>query len=272
MVSRISTPTTPQTDLRRSDPTLFVRKSCLGFAQGLFSESERGAFHWCEDSKTTEIHIMDGAPVDVATYNALPIITLTMGNLQWTSVGIGDMDQYDFRTGQEVKTALIAGLVRYNCSSRNPHEASRIGFALAEHIWLLRKVMLRVGIFFDFGRQPQVTPPTRGSDVLAGAGSDAWYTVFVTVPFQLTRSSSAYPLNQRVLQSIEARMAILGVHSPSSGAAKGVVIDATRPPPFSAATDAYGGTPVPGGDGPSDLQRIPHPLNPAQTITIRVVR
>lgn len=272
MVSRITEHTPQQLiDLRRDHPVLHLKKMLVGFAQGLFGKAPRGSFQWNEDPKITELFVLDGTPTDTTTYNAHPIITVTLSGFQWTSIGMGDMETYDFRSGKETKASLVAGVARYNCSSRNETEASQLGWVLAEHAWLLRRFMLRRG-FYDFGRQPQQSAPTRGADVLVGAGHDAWHTVFVSLPFQISRTSSFYPLNEQIVSSIEHRMSVVTSPIQSLDTPVGVSIEGTRPPPYSNAGDAYGGTPNPGVDGPPLLQRMPHPFNPAQTISIRVVR
>jgi hypothetical protein len=148
-----------------------------------------------------------------------------------------------------------------------------------------RELLMSAG-FFEIGRQPAIGSPGAPGSVISGDSADEWSVTSVTCPFQFQRTSQRSPLGARIIQGINLALhervqrvdqqysGVNGHGGPISTAQANppFEIERFRPPPFaSAASDVYGGTPVPGGRAES-LPLVPHPLNPSQLVTIRSAR
>ncbi len=206
-----------------------------------------------------------------------PCISFTRGPVQFYSLGLDDMLQYHFDTGQKQKTVLVPGTMTINCCSRVDLESERLAWIIAEHLWLLREKLMKAG-FFEIGRQPQITSPSPAGSLIAGDGADEWFATSITCPFQFYRTSQFTPLGENIVRSIETTLTarLNSFESkgwPGSGVSADLPAQLTQayPPHFSPASDAAGGTPNANGVAPS-LPLVPHPLNPAQLVSVRVVR
>lgn len=259
-------------------PLEHVRVLFISFLQGLFAHAPPGSFRWTQDESTSELFIRDENPLKVQTTNARPAITLTMGGVQFYSLGMDDMLYQDLQTGQKTKGVLIPGSISLNCISRVDQEAHNLAWIVSEHIWLLRELFLKMG-FFELGRGVQITPPSAAGSLVQNDGGEEWYCSTAVVPFQFQRKSAFTPLGLEIVQGIEqkvraraAEVAQMGgqaeTHQPP------VLVEREMPPTFVPnATDAAGRTPDPAGerlDYAPTLQ--PHPLNPAAQVTVRTAK
>ena len=280
-------PTTSSTDALIEDsfrysPLEHVRSLFVGFFQGLFHAAPRGAYHWEPLDDQSEIYISDESPVHGETLGQRPGISCTRGPVQFYSLGLDDMMSYDFRTGTKKKSVLVPGTMIVNCSSRVPLECERIAWICAEQLWLHRELLLKAG-FFEIGRQPAIGAPSPAGSLISADSGDEWYVVSVTCPFQFYRTSQTSPLGKQIvhdmrlclttrLPRVEQQYARLGGHGGAMnapGADLPVGLEAQRPDAFAPrASDVYGGTPQVDEEAP-ELQVVPHPLNPAQMVTVR---
>jgi hypothetical protein len=169
-----------------------------------------------------------------------------------------------------------------NCSSRVARESERIAWICAEQLWLHREMLMAAG-FFEIGRQPAIGAPSPAGSIVQADAGEEWYVTPVTCPFQLYRTSQYSPLGKRIVRemglSIRARLDAVNQQNVNSNGHGGPVattlpgfpyeVDAQRPPAYApAASDVYGGPPVPGEVAPV-LRTVPHPHNPARIVTIR---
>ncbi len=273
-----------ETDPRGAFPSSFkytplqrVRELYVTFVQGLFGFSPRGQYHWSENPEESEIYISDENPVKAEVAGTRPAISFTRGPVQFYSLGFDDMLGYDYATGQKQKSVLVPGTMTINCSSRNDIESENIAWVVAEHLWLLREMLMKAG-FFEIGRQPTVGAPSPAGSIVSNDGGDEWYVTPVTCPFQFYRTSQTTPLGLHILQGINIKLTarlqnVLSSGWPSSQGRPEVPyqIESSLPESFSSASDARGGTPNPLGP-PPDLPRVPHPLNPSQMVVVKPVR
>lgn len=257
----------------------------MGFFQGLFLASPPGAYHWTESDDTTEIYISGEGQVKASVVGVRPSISLTRGPVQFYTLGLDDMLAYDLRTGKKKKSVLVPGTMTVNCSSRVPIETENIAWTCAEQLWLHRELLMRAG-FFEIGRMPVIGAPSAAGSIVIAEEGDEWYVTSVSCPFQFYRTSQFTPLSVPYVREIVMRLRtrIPGVqqqaHSfggyggPPGTTAGGLPDEIERllPPPFApAASDVYGNTPNPGFGVPT-MQRVPNPLNPAQTVLVRSAR
>src|SRR5580658_2220084 len=255
----------------RNSPLEHVRTLFVRFIQGLFHAAPPGAYHWEADNELSQIRISDENPVKTEDCGKRPAITVTRGPAAFYTMGMGDMIDYDPRTGKEVKGVMVPGTMTINCCSRVDLECDRLAWIVAEQLWMNRELLIHMG-FFEVGRQPTFGAPSPAGSIVIGDNADEWYVTSVTCPFQFTRTSSATPLGHRIVRGIEVAMrAHLAIRNarhegwPSVGSAEyPTFARGYAPPPYApAASDVYGGTPNPGYP-PQLLPVVPHPLNPAQ--------
>lgn len=255
-------------------PLQHVRVLFVSFLQGLFSGAPTGCLRWESNSEKTEIIIRDENPLRVDTVGKRPAINITMGTVQFYSVGMDDLLGFDFDTGRKVKGVLVPGSMSINCCSRVDIEAHNIAWIVAEHIWLLRDLFMKMG-FFELGRSNQVTPPSPPGSIVAGDTADEWYSSTVSVPFQFQRKSAFTPLGQQIVRNIETRLHTVSNHIESMGPPQGgheypLKVVQCFPESYAPnASDARGGTPDPAGTYINSLPKQPHPLNPASLVTLR---
>lgn len=262
----------------KNTPLEHVRETLTSFVQGLFHGAPLGSYHWEPEEERTEIVIRDENPIQVSTVGQRPAVNLMMGTTQFYSVGMDDLIDYSFSMGQKTKGLLVPGVTNINVCSRTDIEAHNLAWVIAEHIWLLRELLLRKG-FFEIGRGISVSPPGPAGSVVAGDQGDEWYCSSLSVPWQFARKSAFTPLGQQVVNSIVARLEartprhVESLGWPADDHNQPYQIEERLPPSFAPlASDAHGGTADPAGSRSNSLPRVPHPLNPAKIVTVRQVR
>ena len=270
----------PQNDFRNT-PLTQLRVLYAAFVQGLFGAAPPGSYHWSADEGETEIYIFGENPIRTDTIGVRPAVSFTRGPIQFYSLGMDDMLRYQFSTGQKTKSVLIPGVMSINCVSRNSLESESIAFIIAEHLWLLREQLIGSGLFFEIGRQPQISAPSPAEGIVAGDSGDGWYATVVSSPFQFPRMSQYTPLNQRIIQSIELQISarLLKAREWSGGGPaashNGIEVPIHTcvdfPPAFTEASDARGRTPDTAGELPEPPTYAPHPLNPARQVRVRTI-
>lgn len=253
-----------------------MRVLFVSFVQGLFHAAQRGYLHWEPDLERTEIIITDENPVDIDVAGIRPAISFTRGPVQYNSIALDDMMEFDLETGAKTKTAILPGTMNINCCSKSDIESERIASIVAEQLWMHREMLLKQGLF-EAGRQPLIGSPSPAGSIVSGDNGHEWYVTTVSSPFQLYRTNKATPLNVHIARSIEMRVQtalqkLQAGNWPSAGGSPEAPyqVNAAYPPNFSPASDVQGGTARPGVAPSSFL--APHPLNPAKIVQVRSVR
>jgi hypothetical protein len=259
-------------------PLQHVRVLFTNFLQGLFAEAPVHNYRWSPDEEETEIFIRSDSPIHVETVAPRPVINTTIGTVQFYSLGMDDMYSYDADIDRKVKVVLVPGTMSVNCCSRSGIECHNLAWVVAEHVWLLRELLLKAG-FFEVGRGIQIGPPSAPGSIVAGEGADEWYCSTVSIPFQFNRKSAFTKLGETIAKNVELRvhtelpLVDRGRGGPAlAGHEYPVIVHNQFPPAFSPASDAHGQTPDPAGLRTQSLPLQPHPLNPAKLVTIETVR
>lgn len=258
-------------------PLRQVRVLFVKFVQGLFYYSPRGAYHWDPDEAQSEIVITAESRIDPKTINKRPAITFTRGPVQYYGLGIDDLLSYELDIEKRTRAALIPGTMTINCISRVMLESEGIAGVVAEHIWLLRDLLMRAG-FYDIGRSPSIGSPTQAGSVVMNDSGDEFTVTPVSVPFQFPRTSAVTPLAKKIVQAINQTISTETKTASSDGWAFSdhefpVNVHECPPDSFAPqATDTYARTPDPAGTRQVFLSKQPHPLNPAVTVKVRTVR
>jgi hypothetical protein len=254
-----------------------VRVLFTSFVQGLFRAAPPGAFHWDSNLEHSEIVITDENPINIEKMQSRPAITFTRGPVQFYSLGIDDMEFFDFRSEKKTKNILVPGTMTVNCISRSDLEAEQIAWIVGEHLWLLRELLMKEG-FFELGRQISIGAPSAAGSLIVSDQGDEVYAVAVSVPFQFPRQSAFTPLGKRVAESIELNVQAAGKKFRSLGPAQAgheLPLNEARcfPPSFAPdASDVYSKSPDPAGTREVFLPVQPHPWNPAAKVVVRSVR
>lgn len=267
MTARISHSSVQQlpTDFS-SSPLEYVRTLYASFTQGIFAAQPAGQCRWSPNEEETEIIIQDEGVVHAQRLGTRPVITFTRGPVQAYSLGIDDMLSYSFKTGGKTKSLLIPGTMSINCSSRVDIVSERLAWFVAEAIWMQRELLMRWG-FYDIGRGWAVGSPSPAGSVIQNDSGDEWFTTTVTSPFQFYRTSRRVPLTGDVVQHIEARVYAGRDPSPPQMPA---YHPAGEHNPNQLEKVSY---PVhPSSARPEGPRRIPHPLNPAISVTLVPLR
>ncbi len=258
----------PQSSFKYT-PLEHVRTLYVRFTQGLFHALPPGFYHWELNPADTQISITDENPIKLDEVGTRPAISFTRGPVQFYSLGLGDLMDYSFQTGKEVKSALIPGTMHINCCSRVDIEADNIAWFVAEQLWLHRAMLMQAG-FFEIGRQPVIGACSRPGTIVAGDSADEWYCTTVACPFQFYRTSQTTPLNTAIAKNIA--MSLQHNNSPLVPGHEIPTEISAETSPFFNASDVYGGTPNPADVQVEEPQFIPHPLNPAKIVRVRSSR
>lgn len=258
------------------NPLMHVRVLFVRFIQGLFSNAPEGNYRWTSDDETTELYVTDEEQIMPEVVEKLPAVSLTRGPISFYNMGLDDLENYDFALDRKTKGVLIPGTMTINVCSRVPLEGEFIAMVIADHLWLLRDLMMKMG-FFEVGRGIQVGSPSKAGSIIGNDRGDEFSCTPVSVPFQFPRLSSVMPLNRDVIQGIEQVMRTRAPTTSTSG------LDPTS---------LSGGAPWRGNEYPfsvctswpssfapdaRDLSQEhgalqPHPLNPSKLVRVKVVR
>lgn len=256
-------------------PLQHVRVLFASFVQSLFFSAPRGSWHWDPNLDDTELVVTDENPINIDTVGRRPAITFTRGPVQFYSLGLDDMLSYNMETGSKTKSVLVPGTMSVNCCSKNDLESERIAWIIGEHLWLLRELLMKQG-FFEIGRQPSIGSPSPAGSIVTGDNAKEWYCTTLFCPFQFYRTGKVTPLNKKIIQdmqlSLSASTQPLSTNRYRQGVTGhelGVNLHECFPASFAPdASDAHGATPNMEGEQ-QVLPLVPHPLNPAKTVTVR---
>lgn len=258
-------------------PMEALRTTFVGFLQGLFHQAENGCYHWEPDEHDTEIVIQDEGPVKEEVLTKRPVITIVRGPMQFSTLGLDDMEHYDSDIDRKTKSVIVSGTMTINCCSRVSLESEKIAWISMEHIWLLRQELIGNNLLFDTGRAPQLGSPSPAGSIVADGKGDEFICTPIMMPVQFIRQSSFQPLGAPAVQDIIHRISVSIPRIRQTGCSpQGHEYPAslqTCPPGsfYPGASDAFGKTPVPGG-APDRLPKVPHPLNPAVEVVVKRIR
>jgi hypothetical protein len=257
------------------NPLLHVRVLFIRFVQGLFSSAPSGCYRWSDDDETTELYISGEEEISPVVVEKVPAISFVRGPVSFYSLGIDDMDGYDFALDKKTKDVLIPGTMTINAASRASLESEQIAWVVADHIWLLRDLLMKLG-FFEIGRGIQVGAPSKAGSIISGDRGTEFFATSVSVPFQFSRRSSFTPLGLEIARNIDQHLNLRpglpvrsegapGTSQLSQGQGHEVPVGYKYTFPESFAPQAR--------DLKQPITALqPHPLNPSQMVCVRTVR
>jgi hypothetical protein len=191
-------------------PLLLLRKTVLSFLHGLFEQADNGYYRWV-DGEETEIFITDESPIKLQEKGRRPAINIVRGPLQWGQTSLDEVQEQNIETGQRKHTDLLSSNLSINCCSREPLESEDIAWIVANHMWLLRRILMKNTPIHEIGRRQQVSSPTPAGAIVSGDTEGEWIATTVTVPFFIQTSATITPQNQgEIIKAIEVSMGIRG--------------------------------------------------------------
>ena len=245
-------------DIYTTAPPQYVKEIVLEFLRELFRTSKR--FTYDDDILKTGIAICSDTQVDFETTNRKPALSVVLSGMRWQTLGLDDKSKLDLRNNTTEYSVLVNSALTINCISSNDTEAYNLGWVVAEHLWLFRKILMRNGRLFDIGRVIDVAAPTSAENVVANDAGKGWYVCAVATPLSLSRNSIVSPLGEERLRSFELTLQNKFRLVDESQ----LPVEVTDPPPFAPAQNVYGGYATPYSGPPQQLPIIP-PDNPART-------
>ena len=250
------------------NPLLHTRSLFIKFVQGLFSAVPQGCYRWSEDDSSTELYITGEEEIHPEVVERTPSVSFVRGPIQFYSLGLDDMENYEFDTNKKTKGVLLPGTMTVNVCSKHMLESEHLAFVIADHIWLLRGILMKQGMF-EVGRSIQVGSPSKAGSIIMNDQGSEFFCTPVSVPYQLSRLSAVTPLGQQIARNITQCLnvrgppRVLSEGAPALGHERPVGVHHDFPASF--APEAR--------DVPKPNQSMqPHPLNPAKKVCVRVVR
>jgi len=189
-------------------PLLLLRKTCLSFVQGLFVQpsNEVGSFRWTPNLEETEIVVTDESPIKLDVVGKRPAISTVRSTAAWGKTSLDEMQERDLQTSKRKHTDLVSGHMTFNCCSREPLETEYIAWVVANHTWLLRRVLIKYTPIHEFGRGQTIGAPTPAGALVQGDTEGEWICTPVSVPFFLQISGTVTPLGLTQLRQLEMEL------------------------------------------------------------------
>jgi len=199
-----STPLEPISSWEEN-PLLHLERVALGFLQQLYGAAPRGYFHWDADDQLSDLSIHKNVPIAPDVVEKRPAIAVVRSGVQWAGIGLDQFRDMRLQTGELTHTDMISGNLTFNCLSRNDNEAVQLGWLTGRHVWILRRVLLKLG-FHDIGQRINVGASSPPGAIIQGDTEAEITNVPVTVPFHFQWTETVGELGLAVLNSVEATL------------------------------------------------------------------
>jgi hypothetical protein len=178
--------------------------------QGLFEKADPGCFKWHESLEETELVITDESPIKLDVVGKRPCISTVRGQVAWGKTSLDEMQTRSMSNDSRKHTDLLSGNMTINCCSREPLESEYIAWIVANHTWLLRRLVMKHTPVHEFGRGQVVGAPTPAGAIVTGDTEAEWVCTPIQIPFFLQISGKVTPLNLTLLKEIEAKFNVRG--------------------------------------------------------------
>jgi hypothetical protein len=190
------------------DPLTHWTRVFAQFLQLVFASFSKGAYHWEQDDRLTEIVIQDQGSIKKEVVEKRPAIVLSRGPMQYGNLV---MDQFagpsltvpneEYQYGRRHYTDLIATSMSYNCLSREGIEAGRLAHICAMSTRRLKRVLLHAGMH-RVGEEISVgaeSPP----GAVVQPDSNEIVMVTVSVPFYYQDYWTIEPVDKLLLKNVD---------------------------------------------------------------------
>lgn len=179
-----------------------VRLTLL-FLQSLFGSAPTGHFRWDEDEELSELILTKEFPMDSEVLHKRPAIIPVRSTAAFNGIGMDQLEYENQRTGERSHVDMVSGNLTFNCLSRVRDESEQIAWLSAKHIWLLRRVLLKLG-FHDIGQRFQIGSPGPPGELVHGASKSEIICTPAWTSFQFHTSAKVLEEDVPILQKLEA--------------------------------------------------------------------
>lgn len=184
------------------NPLEHLVRLCLIFLQELWKEAPPGNFKWDPDEIVSELLITDDAPLEPEVIEKRPAIVSVLSQCGWAGIGLDQLQNLSIRTGERIHTDLISGNITLNCLSRVKTEAQLIAWVTANHFWVLKYILMKLG-FHKIGEQTQILAASPPGALISGDTEAEIVNVAVVIPFHFQHSVTVNDTGLKVLERIE---------------------------------------------------------------------
>ena len=197
----------------REAPLRYLRSVYLSFLQQLFWYRPPGDLHWSNTEEETEIVISSDYAIDAARANTRPGITITRAPVMFNSICLDDLLRLDQATGTKVKVVQWSGNISINCCSSVATESEELATFVAEHLWLLRHLIMRQGLF-NAGQGIIIGATSPAGALVQNDGGKEWYATAVSSSYQMPRQGAVTPLGHAIFREFEIHVGGAGFVPP----------------------------------------------------------
>jgi len=190
------------------NPLEHLVRLCLIFLQELWKEAPPGNFKWDPDETMTELLITDDAPIEPEVIEKRPAIVSVLSQCGWAGIGLDQLQSLSIRTGERVHTDMISGNITMNCLSRVKTEAQLIAWVTANHFWVLKYILMKLG-FHKIGEQTQILAASPPGALISGDTEAEIVNVAVVIPYHFQHSVTVSEEGLRVLNRIEQTITVM---------------------------------------------------------------
>lgn len=188
---------------RGEDPVVYALRLYVQYLQGLFNFMPDGSFKWDPDKEISEIVIRAQAPLDLKTVGKRPAITVVMGPYNFSNLGIDNLLTYNPRTGNRVRTDLIAGHLVVYCIANSDILAMRLAHIVSHHTRVNQRLLESEGGFHSIARPaPTVNSPSPPGQLVMGDPGQLIMTQ-VNIPYQIQWTWETTPKQSPQLRSLD---------------------------------------------------------------------
>ena len=186
------------------NPMEHLVRLCVIFAQELWKSAPKGqgCFHWDEDELVSELTITDDAPIDPEVVEKRPAIVTVRSQVGFAGIALDQMQKMSIKTGEIVMTDLLSGNITLNCMSRVKTESELIAWVSANHFWVLRYILLKLG-FHKVGQQIQIMAPSPPGALISGDTEAEIVNVPVVIPYHFQHSARITDTGVKLLEKME---------------------------------------------------------------------
>lgn len=185
-----------------------ARRLFLGFLQTSFGSRPSGSYRWVPEQDHSQIYITSEYPVRPDVFTKRPALVVARGPISFWHLGIGEIDEFDPRTGTRTKTTVYQGVLTLIAMSRVMVEAERLALLCTSEVMARRNELLGTGKFFDFGQAIGVSAPSAPGSMIEGDRGDGIIAVSASFPFALVWSARITPVNRQLVEGVDLTLQV----------------------------------------------------------------
>jgi hypothetical protein len=190
------------------DPGMRAARHIIDFIRWRFSLLPVGAYHWEEEAQDksapgSEIYIAYEGPIDPAVCGQRPAVTVAVGTMTFSGLGIGDRIHIDWQTGAQTRMDLIPTALNINVLSTKSIEAAKLRWFIVEQIWMFRDEIVRTeGALHNIGPRPSLGTPGPPGSLMVASTEEEWVACIAQFPMYVQHCATTLPMNKRILNDV----------------------------------------------------------------------